>query len=344
MRSMLGVMTVVSLAALAVGCFEIKQDTTLNPDGSGKAVVEYTMPDMPDMNMSPSGTPAAAPDPEVALKQFAKDTMDKSQGVEAWSDVSLKRQDDGRMTFKGTAYFKSIADFKVGQGQEKPLTWTKDEKGGVLTLKGPGGPEGPKTTPTPTMTDEQVAKLVEAAQAQYQQARPMMEMMLAKMKMEMTFRLPGKVSETAGFQKQADGSVKLAIEGAKMLAVQDEMMKDKAALAAEIKAGRSAGKNDAAVMEKLFGTKGDFTARVTGEMKPAFDYAAEAKAAKDAQPKMIEKLGLDKVPAKSGLSIGMPSMGAADKDPPTGAPPMKVEIKPAPKAVSTAAPAPTATK
>ena len=73
MRTILSVAVILATSAMLAGCFEIKQDTSLNPDGSGKVVVEQTVPDMAamgkamgmDMNQN-----APPPDPEVALKQF----------------------------------------------------------------------------------------------------------------------------------------------------------------------------------------------------------------------------------------------------------------------------------
>ena len=67
------------------------------------------------------------------------------------------------------------------------------------------------------------------------------------------------------------------------------------------------------MVELLFGSKGPFTAHVAGEMKPQFDYAAEVKAAKEAYPKMAEKLGLEK-------AIGEPAKPPAAEKPATAAP------------------------
>jgi len=320
MRTILSVAAILAASAMLAGCFEIREDTSLNPDGSGKAVVELTMPDMAAMGMGMGmKEEAPPPDPELTLKQFAKQTLDDSKGVEAWSDVSFARTEDGRMKFKGTAYFKDFAAMKVAQGGpgqapggpdegDKP-TFKKDDKGGmVLELPMPSdkakGPAAPAKSPPPSA--EELAKLIQAQRLQYQQTRPMMEMMLGKMKVEMTFRLPGTLAEVSGFQKQPDGSVRFAIEGAKMLQVMDQLMADDAYVRQAVLAGKKPGADmDPAMTEKLFGTKGPFQARVTGDMKPLFDYAAAVKAAKEAYPKMIEKLGLDKVPppAAGGLKI-----------------------------------------
>jgi hypothetical protein len=315
MRTILSVAAILAASAMLAGCFEIKQDTSLNPDGSGKAVVELTMPDMGAMGMGMGmNEKTPPPDPEVTLKQFAKKTLDDTKGVEAWSDVSFARTEDGRMKFKGTAYFKDLAAFRLstGKGDNGP-TFRKDDKGGMVLEMAMSedeakAPEPPAKSPPPSA--EELAKLIQAARLQYQQMRPMMEMMLGKMKVEMTFRLPGTLAEVSGFEKQPDGSVRIAIDGAKMLQVMDQLNADDAYVRQAILAGKKPGAADMdpAKTEKMFGTKGPFRARATGDMKPLFDYAAAVKAAKEAYPKMIEKLGLDKVPPSTGGMTITPKM------------------------------------
>jgi hypothetical protein len=295
-----------TLALVMVGCIELRQDTTVNPDGSGKAVIEMAMPAMPPMGMGEPDAPK--PGPDAVLKDFGKKTMDDAQGVETWSDVTLGMADDGRMKFKGTAYFKDVTKLHVGQSESPGgggLTWAKDPKGGmILSMAMDPDKEKPKgpAAKAPAMTDEELAKAVEQAKMQWQQMKPMMQMMLAKMKIENVFHLPGTLAEVTGFKKGADGSVSIAIEGAKVLEVMDKQMADEAYVKAALKAGKNPieDKPSDEVMEKAFGFKGTLSARVTGDLKPLFDYAKEVKAAKDAYPKMIEKLGLDKVPASGG--------------------------------------------
>jgi len=329
------VAAILAASVLLAGCFEVKQDTSLNPDGSGKAVVELTMPDMGAMAAGMTGMPGAVekaspPDPEMALKKFAKQTLDDSKGVEAWSDVSLARTEDGRMKFKGTAYFKDLTKLQIANSKND-ITWTKDEKGGMILKAAPpqDRPKPPAAKPEKPMTDEEIAQAVKEARDQYIQGRPMMEMVFSKMKMAMKYRLPGTLAEVNGFTREADGSVAFAFDGAKILETMDKLMADEAYLTACIKAGQKPGGDAMSpeIMEKTFGFKGDIMARVTGNLKPLFDYAAEVKAAKEAYPKMIEKLGLDKVPPPAHISVspqmppGMPPMPPAPENAPPAAQP-----------------------
>jgi len=287
----------------------LKQDVTINPDGSGKMVLEVVVSTTPPAGM---GLPdATRPDKNEMLKSFGKSAIEDAPGVETWADISLGTTDDGRMKFKGTAYFKDVTKIQVAQGEEGGgVAWAKDPKGGMILrmAMGPDKDQGkgqdkdqpkPVEAKPPAMTDAELAEAVQQAKAQWLQTKPMIQAMLGKMKMEAVFHLPGTLGEVSGFKKGANGSVSLVIEGAKLLEAMEKQMTDDATLKAAIKAGKNpmGGENPPdEVMEKALGIKGPMTARVTGDLKPLFDYDKEVKAAKEAYPKMVERLGIGEAP------------------------------------------------
>lgn len=307
MRKVLAVAAVLAAAAFVVGCFETKQDFTLNPDGSGKVLVEMVMPQMP-FNLGPPGQQG---DPDVAAKQFVKGILDGSKGVDAWSDVRYEKTDDGRTRFIGTAYFKDLAQMKLQSGKMEGITFAKDDRGGMVLLlkeqESPAPPAPPKEIP-----EEQLTQRIQAERMQYQQVRPMMATVLGTMKMDVSFLLPGALVEVSGFKKEPSGAVRLAFDGAQMLKAMDELMADDAYVRQNALAGKKGGggpQMDEWTKEKLFGTKGPLRARVTGPFKPLFPYDSEVKVAKAAYPKMIERLGLDKLPAAPPTPALPPGFG-----------------------------------
>jgi len=310
MRKVLAVAAGLAAAAFVVGCFETKQDFTLNPDGSGKVLVEMVMPQMPFA----LGPPGQQGDPDVAAKQFVKGILDGSKGVDAWSDVRYEKTDDGRTRFIGTAYFKDLAQMKLQSGKMEGITFTKDDSGGmVLLLKEQESPAPP--APPEEIPEEQLTQRIQAERMQYQQVRPMMATVLGTMKMDVSFLLPGALVEVSGFKKEPSGAVRLVFDGAQMLKAMDELMADDAYVRQNALAGKKGGggpQMDEWTKEKLFGTKGPFRARVTGPFKPLFPYDSEVKAAKAAYPKMIERLGLDKLPAAPPTPTLPPGFGLPD--------------------------------
>jgi hypothetical protein len=298
MRQFLGVVVGLAAAILVAGCIEAKQDYTLNPDGSGKVVLDLLMQDMP------AGLgQAEKPDPEVLSKKAVRRILNYSSGVSAWADVAYNRTEDGRTHFKGTAYFKDFSKVRFPVAGMSGISFAKDEAGGmVLAIE--GGRDEAKQPPAapPTLTDEEIVQRIKAQRDKFQQMRPMMEMVLAKTRMDLSFRLPGTVAEASNLQREPDGTVRLVLEGAKMLQTLDQLMADDAYMREVVTSGADAGQGNtrlsAAVNEKLFGTKAPVRARVTGDLKPLFDYEAEAKAAKDGYLKMVERLGLDPLPSE----------------------------------------------
>src|SRR5438445_786747 len=116
-----------SAALLLSGCFETKEEFTLNPDGSGKVVHESSF-----QNMNLSGDNEAT---EESLKEAIAKVIEGAKGVDAWRDVSYKRLDDGRLYFKGTAYFKKLSDLNIPNQTQLQFDWKTGAGGdGVLTL------------------------------------------------------------------------------------------------------------------------------------------------------------------------------------------------------------------
>jgi hypothetical protein len=305
MRNMLGLATVLAVAALVLGCVETKQECTLNPDGSGKAIFEVVTTDMSAM-FAPQ---AQAPDPELSAKRMAKQILDGSAGVEAWSDVSCGCTDDGRVRFKGTAYFKDLSKVKFKAGNFEGLSFTKDDKGGMVLALGEKKEEAKPPAPPAPLSPDEVAARVQAERAKFQQMRPMIEMMMARMRIDITFHLPGTLAEVSVFEKQPDGSVRLVLDGAKVLQTLDDVMADDKMLGDLVASGQGIGggpKMDEFMKQRLFGSTSPMRARVTGDLAPRFDYDAEVKAAAAAYPKMIEQLGLDKLPPAAAPPSGLP--------------------------------------
>jgi len=296
MRSVFVVASLVALAALVGGCIETKQDYTLNADGSGKVVFDVAIGESPLSMMGPEGD---QPDPEIQARRMVKNLIDGSKGVDAWSDVKYARTDDGRTRISGTAYFKDFSKLKFQMASMEGVTFTKDDKGGmVLALEQKDEGKPAATPPNPIPEDQMPARL-EAERAKYQQIRIMMEAVMAKMKFDLGFLLPGTLTEVSNFRKEPSGAVRIVFEGAKMLEVMDKLMADDAYVRQAMTAGTGIGpspKMDDNLREMLFGAKGPIRACVVGPFQPRFAYDSEVAAAKTNYPAMIQRLGLDKLP------------------------------------------------
>ena len=323
MHRILCVLAVLAAGVLLAGCIEAKQDYTLNPDGSGKVVLDLLMQEMPI-----SLGQAEKPDPDLLARQTVRRMLNHSDGVSAWADVAYLRTEDGRTRFKGTAYFKDLSKVRFPAVGFSGLSFAKDDKGGrVLEITGgreegrqPAAPAAP-AAPPPKLTDEEVAQRIQMQRDRFQQMRPMMEIFLAKARLDFSFRLPGAVAEATNLQKEPDGAVRLVLDGTRMLQTLDQLMADDAYLREMVISGADVGPGNAGlsqeVNEKLFGTRAPVRARVTGNSGPLFDYEAEVKAAKEAYPKMVERLGLDQLPQEQPRMLP-PGFGGGGRAAPAG--------------------------
>src|SRR5258706_3042028 len=91
----------VALALLLAGCLDLDNEFMLNPDGSGKVKIKCISAPV-SFNLTDKKPP------EEVLKTNVRQTLEQSEGVDAWSDVVAAIRDDGKMSFSGTAYFKDI--------------------------------------------------------------------------------------------------------------------------------------------------------------------------------------------------------------------------------------------
>jgi hypothetical protein len=296
-RAMLGVLGL-GCTLLLSSCFETKQEFTLNPDGSGKVRHECSFQNINLGNDSDTS--------QEALQTAVAKVIKNAKGVEAWSDVTFKRLDDGRMWFQGTAYFKNLAELEIPNQSMLAFAW-KNQGGGTaqldLTLK--KSADQPAKPQPANLTPDERAKKIKDDRAKFQQSKPMMSSFLGSLKQSVTFHLPGKIAASSNMEKKPAGTLSLTFTGAKMLEAFEKLVTDDTWLAKQgfdMKEGPALDNSFAALM---FGEKAPVQATVSGASTPLFNYAAEVAAAKKQAAKLQKQLG--------GVSIAPPATGAALK-------------------------------
>jgi hypothetical protein len=279
----------IAAAALIVlasqGCIDNDEEFTLNPDGSGKVRVVAV------------GTPLRLEfgnekkNPEQSLVDAVRDTLGKSQGVDAWKDVEAKLRDDGKMSFQGTAYFKDLSTLKLnvlGMDSDGPrLSAKPDGRGGLVvefleSEKASRKPADPNAAPA---GEEQIKARIREERAKYQQGKAFMEGFFKDLRFKSAVRLPGTVAETGVFKKTAPDRVEFLLDGKEMLKAIDGLMMDDAFMRRRLAKGGELNDGnpfeDDDLMERLFGAKGPARVAVRGPLRPAFDYEAEAGPARE---------------------------------------------------------------
>ncbi|RXK52803.1 hypothetical protein ESB00_13865 [Oleiharenicola lentus] len=291
-----------AVLGLLAGCFETKQEFTLNPDGSGKVVHSSTFQTMDITGGGQGGT-------EKQAKAAVAELLTKAKGVDAWRDVSHEILEDGRISFKGTAYFRNLSDLDIPNQTMLEFDWVRDGGTGTLSLRAKDKREGKKAAKTAdeNLTPQQAAAKIKEGRAKYQQMKPMMAMIMGAMKHEVVFHLPGRAGKSTAFQKDGAGGLSLSFDGAKMLGAMDALINDDTWMARNsgVMDPEAGPPMDEEMSKLLFGEKGPVQATVTGLGNSAvFDYEAEVAAAQEEFAALRAELGAGPVaaaaPAQSG--------------------------------------------
>jgi hypothetical protein len=235
----------------------------------------------------------------MTVKRSVVELMKRSQGVAAWKDVQYALRRDGRIWFKGTAYFDRFADLKLHLMKASSFTWGLDRRRGMVLEMRPVRRDEVVLKPPPKLSDQQVAQRIKDQRRKWYQTKQLLGYAVAALKVKLTFHLPGDLAEVHDFQAAPDGSVRLRFDGEKMFRAMDDLIADDRFMEKAVRGGvdviqTSPGTNRV-INERVFGLKGPTRVRVTGDLEPRFDYRAEVAEAKGDYPAMMARLGLDRV-------------------------------------------------
>lgn len=284
-------------ATLALtSCLETDEKLLLNPDGSGKALVKIRVAGGGNLGLD-FGEEAEEPNPEEMARDTALGLLGGAQGVEAWSKVKYRIDDEGMTEFTGVAYFPDITKFSVGSMDSGGMSmsggeasWEMEEADGVITLSFLPMGENDDETEAPEPPEDIEAE-IKKQRMEFRQAKPMMAGIMESMKTSVAIKVAGEIQETEIFEKKGPNTAATSFTGRQMLdgmekvLMDDELMKR---LAAEGKMGSESEDVPPEVMQAAFG--GDsFTIRFKAG-DPLFDYKAEVEAAKAGQSDELKEL------------------------------------------------------
>jgi hypothetical protein len=271
----------------AIGCFESKEDYVLNPDGSGKVTIVGTFETiMPGMS--------ASTNPKDTMMEV-KELLEKSKGVDAWSGVTYDRTKEGRVSFKGTAYFPDISKLDL-ETFGKDANLKKEGNKLVLLIQ---EKEEIEETPAAKPSAEEAKAQVEQTKKQWQSMKSMIGPMLEKIKQDLTYKLPGTIESSTNMKKIDVNTVNIQVDGAKIMAAMDAMMNDDAWLKKQaeagvfVKGGNAPNMDDDELNQRVFGERGPVKVVMTGPGQPQFDYKTEVAAAKAEYTKLMDQLTRD---------------------------------------------------
>jgi len=280
--------TLLCLALVSLtGCFDTQEEFTLNPDGSGKVVIESVCSPL-QLQLDQRQTP------EQKLQGAIRSLLENVKGVAAWKDVTYERRDDGRIHFKGTAYFADINRVEFQSLAMINFTLKKGAGGQLVLAAQMNQGQNEKAGAQPPLSEADLAEKIKDAKGSYQSSRPMMVGFLATMKQHAIFHLPGTAGDISNFKATPAGDLRITYAGTNLLAAMDSLATNDDWWRLQLAGGRDISRDgvslDDELNEKLFGQKAPVRAViVTGAAK--FDYPAEVSAAKTEYAALLQKLG-----------------------------------------------------
>lgn len=291
------------------GCYKLNERLVLNPDGSGKAIIDATITPSMSLNFTGKNTGGGA-DPATTIKETVRSILQKSSGVDVWDNVSYNWTDEGKIRFSGTAYFKDVNVFSVYNLDTASPTFTTEQGKLVFQMgKPPKDVKGKEGITAPPLSEKEMANAILNKKSEYQQMKPFLAAVLTDLKIDKTIVLPGTVERTTNLQKTGGNEVRFVLDGSKMSAALEELTKSeefwRKIVTSDSGESQSFAMDDAELNEKLFGEKGPVSAVVSGPVKPQFDYASESAAARKSYENVLRQLG-DSVSAAADVPVLQP--------------------------------------
>ena len=279
-------LSLLALALVASGCLEVQDRFTLNPDGSGRVVIDAKVKTL------------SFDDPKEGKKKqvndFVAGVINKSSGVEVWKDITCSVLPDGRIQFKGTAYFGDLNMVEIKDVALNRYTFTT-ENGNVVVGIARKDKEATESEPgddPATMTPEEIAVKIDSMKEQFRMGRGMMSMFVDELNEKSLFVMPTTVSQAPGFTRAADGAYGIEFSGKRVMKILDSLMESDAFWQKMVKEkGGTNPENEAEMMGLMFGSQEPHIVAGAGG-QAAFDYRAEVNAAKKKYPALLKKFSV----------------------------------------------------
>jgi len=268
-------------SALLTGCFDTKEEITLNPDGSGKVLIESTFTPLTLFQ-------TLNPEQRVeGLTNTIRQLFEKSEGVDAWRDVSFRQLDDGRIFIRGTAYFPDLSKFKMGARLLGEFSVGTDAVGNMIISSHSARSASPY--PLQKTNEPVTAESIQRERAQFRAALPMLQATAGEMKLDAIIHVPGTIRRASNFQTVNSNTLRLRFDGKKRLEAAESVVFETSLDEKRI-AGEKLTASENNLNEILFGQNGPVLAVIKPQGTPLFDYAKEVAEAQRLFPEFARQL------------------------------------------------------
>ena len=274
------------MCACVTGCFDTKQEITLNPDGSGKVVVESTFAQLESLLTGSNLTRR-----ENAASECVRQMIEDAQGVDVWRDITFREQEDGRLWVRGTAYFRDLSKFKTSRTALLRFQVTRETSGELTLAIRPDTSASPVSIPKTGEPDTKES--IQSERRQFRAAQPWLSMTFGAITQKTIFRFSGVLRYASNFQTNGPQTLRFCFDGARAVPAVEHILFDPELTRLRLAATSTTNCPFVEYFnEQLFGQRGPVRAVIVPGKKPLFDYAAEVAEARKSFAAMAKELGL----------------------------------------------------
>lgn len=284
-----GVVALVIAAGIA-GCLKTKRDFTINPDGSGKVTIETTMT-RPDFLMGAEGKSKKQRQEELLEK--VGEIIAGSEGVDVWKDVSYKDLGEGKIFFKGTAYFPDFntVRFKGLSNINFHLGMDGGRMHMALADESEPSSETDTTIVMENISEEELQRRADSIQQEFKMSMALLRVALEEMEETTTFLMPGK-KVAADVFAYSRGRYRISFNGATLIQIMDSLANERKVF---LDMARYGGRPPLGDEESRLMVWGGVKPQLVVDpgAKPLFNYAREVRGARKSYAALRKKLNID---------------------------------------------------
>jgi len=277
---------------IVAGCLQTERNFTMNPDGSGKVTVESTMSggemmlgmEEPDKNKS-----------RQAMLNKVAQIVGSSEGIDVWKDVVYRDLGEGKIYFKGTAYFPDFNTVRF-QGISNLNFHLGIDAGGmkvtVVDESNDGGNQSADSAVMEDLSDAEVERRADSIQQEFKMSMSMLRLALDDLKETISFRLPGSVTTSDVFARTKGGNYQIVFSGKRLMEVMDSLAQQRELFVRMARYGGRPPMEDESAKLAVWGGRKPLIVASAGS-KPLFNYAREVAAARKGYERLRRTLKLD---------------------------------------------------
>ena len=286
------------IISLMMGCLEVHQQFTINPDRSAKVRVKLAF-DLGLLERVEAETGIdmknEAHEAEATMRSLARQCIATATGVDAWTDYSMEIRPGDSVIVWMTAYVPEVTHFKLNSnnGEIPNMTLQLSRNGDSnntwsVILPGLNDQKPSGKDSIQALNDEELAEVLQERRTLFDEESAESKVLFESLKITSAMRFPGKVTETTNATRTSRQEATVSFEGKRFYAMMERILADDQLAPKAFRNGAELHSSLTLPGDQinawLFGEKAPVRITVIPGERALFDYEKELAAAKASPP------------------------------------------------------------